>query len=346
MSLVWIQRVTYLICIALCYVLLILEIRSYSMFNPKNKFEIWLRRICIMVYLICGFRIIALTLYTFPHLCVYMNPKYSLGPGNVHVLITIYQITRLYYCFQAQINISKFQKSILIFYYVNGALLILYTISFRIIFFRVIDLDLNGCNLYRTNGWKVYMIIGTFWHYSWSFSVVFYYIHKVKQLQKNSVINNWNNAMEFSKVNINLRKILILTVGIEISGLSSIILSIVTATNNIEFLYLNASVQHVLVAFMMYLMMEHNFETYIKLMHILTSKRCIFCNCCCCSICKSFIYSSLPSEPNNGSCKDPEVGLSRHIQSGTSKGELNSRVTNNSVNVHSKRTDTTTQSDQ
>ena len=140
-------------------------------------------------------------------------------------------------------------------------------------------------------------MVGFIWHYTWSFSVVFYYIRSVKQLQKMSVINNWKNSMKHSAVNLYLRKILILTVGVELSGLSSGIVG-VFAQYPSGLLYINVSIQHVVVASMMYLMMEHNVNTYIKLMKILTSKWCIF-HCCCCSRCKSFIYSSLPSDLDN-----------------------------------------------
>ena len=349
MSTLWILRVTYVVCIIFCYVILITEVKNNAIFISKNKFELWLRRLSITVYLLAAFRTVGLLLFTFPDICRWINPRYFIPNGCIHFVITLYQITRLYYCFKSQIDTKKSSKCIIYFYYLNGILLFLYTIAFRLLFFRVVDLHSDGCQVYRTEGWKLYLMTGCIWHYIWSFSVVFYYIHSVKQLQKMSVINNWRNSMEHSAVNLYLRKILILTVGVELSGLSSAIVGVLTQTPNL--LYINVSIQHAFVSVMMYLMMEHNVNTYIKLMRVLTSKWCIF-HCCCCSRCKSFIYSSLPSDLDNQTVdtehhQDPQIiVLSQVIPSKsktktntiaiTSTGQLDIAATNNTVNVHSK----------
>ena len=130
--------------------------------------------------------------------------------------IQFYQVTRLQYTFSVQQIHSNwgYSKSTFIYLYLWGIFIIIYVIIFQIMFYKTVEIEMNG-NLYGCDRDKAFessirtpvffVVYIVYW--AWDLLVLFLYIRKIRQFAKASSKIDQN---VYSRVSYVLNKILFL----------------------------------------------------------------------------------------------------------------------------------------
>lgn len=263
----------------------------------------------MLTIIICIIHSIVLFLYTIPGICLYVNQRYFTQNLD-KFLFTYYQICRLQYCFN-----QLWHKSIFIILYTIGIIYLIGEWSMRIISYRVIDLQSNGCGMKRDENGVVSVvvlwIIGIFSFYIWDVLVLSMYVCKIKSLQrekqkrKHSDIGHDPHDHDLpidhktksdKRVDALLRKTLILTIILEIFGFSTFVIKIllqqfIDKDNSDAYILTVEAMDTIITCFIMYLLVEHNHKFYAKLMKYLSG---ISLLCCC----KSMVYDTIRESQN------------------------------------------------
>ena len=290
---VWTERIALGISCFLCYCILMFEIRNRSRLSNVNNniYQKWLNKISLIIVFGCIFSPLQLLLDTIPTLCSFVSIKYCNIDIIVHILITYYQIIRLDYCFN-----NKYSKILFILLYINGILFFVYVSIFNYLAINLsFKYDENDSNhiieCRETNHARytpyLYPIIPGIWYFVWDLIVLIIYVFSIQKLKQHITINNIHNNQKIIKkcqmMTMLLKKVLILTVLIQIIAIALIVLS------SFENYYLIAlSIKSPIVCILIHLLLQHNHTQYIWIVRKVTK-----CKCCCC--CKSILYQTIPN---------------------------------------------------
>eukprot|EP01084_Bolivina_argentea_P210568 358356_1 len=250
----------------------------------NDSYHKWMNRWSMATLIVCLFRLIQIFLNTFPELCLYTNTLYI--PIHVFILIftSFYQIARLQTCFN-----SDYTHCFFLLLYINGILILIFIIFSENISYTIVPDDC-ALQLKVFNFQPVLFGVSFIWFYAWDLYIVYIYINNIRQLKKRLLNRNTNNneiLIKLKKINIYLRKVLILTIIIEITNA---IYAMTVATINIE-LSIFDCLQVMVIFICMYLMIEHNNSKYVTIVKLLSKLKL----CCCCT---KFVYSTIPSNDN------------------------------------------------
>ena len=191
------------------------------------------------------------------------------------------------------------------FLYLNGIGICLFVTGFNIITTRIISDEEHNCVISRDPEFVPYWLpIVIIWYYIWDISVLVLYIYKLRQLKHGQIAKQ--SSSKQLKINLFLRKILILMGWIEINTLIFGLLAI-----GFESIYwvgsICLSLDVVMAEIIICLMCEHNHDKYAKLMNFMTRLRL----CCCC---QTFVYQSITAS-SDGDIKSSDVQSHMDIQS-------------------------------
>ena len=210
----------------------------------------------------------------------------------IRIFITLYQISRLEYCFSVnQVHSKKYgyPKWIFMLLYAQGIiLLIAATISVTLNLFapiQVLQIGLGFC--YPTNDYiedasnSIVVITAFAWFILWDWSVVILYVIKICQFYGKKA--HHIEDIVTLRINFILYKILFLTIIIEIHGAISFWLFTIGTGNDINEVYVGLFLSWFLFewtisAMTFYLMLSHNDDEYIKLIKFMDRLKMF---CCC-----------------------------------------------------------------
>ena len=129
--------------------------------------------------------------------------------------------------------------------------------------------------------WTIWFIVSSIGYYGWDLTVLLMYVYKICVLKKVNFSNaNDKDISVIKRINYVLNKIIILTLCYEFFGIfTQIYLVSETSWKGLwmmfrEFVLMTESV---VSALMIYLMIEHNNEQYLKILKILKKSKL----CCC-----------------------------------------------------------------
>ena len=227
------------------------------------------------------------------NICTYAS-KFALACySSYNIFMTFYQIARLQYCFMdSQIHSKKYgySKWLFLFLYFAGFGIMLYWGYMNFISSHQYDNYLcfgNGRVIVFEFGW---IWIATMVYAFWDGFVLFLYIYKVCDVKEKMKLteNDRNTTIILNRVNVILHKIIFLTI---LAGWISFAIGIsyslpYLSTSGLQLQCIDACFK----SFLMYLMIEHNHEIYLKLM------QSYLCCCCKCFIGKNNDIERLQSE--------------------------------------------------
>eukprot|EP01084_Bolivina_argentea_P262560 444052_1 len=289
----WTQLGTYIVlfvALILCICILCVDTVQIHIKNIPidNTYQKWLKRLSVLCMLSCIIRLIFLVSFEIPTICKYFNPKFSpISHTTIKIIFGFYQICRLHYCFN-----KDYRKCIFIILYLNGCLLIILSYVTNLSNMRIIaNPQTNQCVAKFDDSLSG---IYTSWYYIWSIIVIVMFAVKLKQIQKQSVINDWNKRITHKKVNLLLHKILILTIFSEtITIICFVFFTIALRLSNEIYeqlvIAIFSAVDISLTCFIMFLMVERNRNIYKTLITFIAD-----IHLCCC--CKRFVYQTIPSD--------------------------------------------------
>ena len=214
----------------------------------------------------------------------------------IQIFFTFYQMARLKYCFSTR-NSAKYGYSngLFIILTLYGIIITIYSIF---IVFYIKDASKPFGLLCITRHYKYSQEMVAIWSglfYIWDWTVLLLYVIKLCQFQR------MRHQMDIvhKKVFFILQKILLLTIIYEISGMIALFISGFTRTDVLSNICLTVSVS--ISSFIIFLMIEHNNDHYIKMVNILNS-------CCLCCCCKSLIKDVIEHEMENAVGDSPPPG--------------------------------------
>ena len=282
--------------------------------SVANDYQLWLDRwsMLAMILLLFSFPMRPLDeIFILCKYCQVISDAIWLGSK---VTITFYQIARLQYCFaQDQVH-SKYGYSKIWFLllYLIGILFsfILIIEAIRFLFFREYHHDPNfGCVGEESWIGKLLYSVSFGCYAIWDWTVFICYIFKICQFY-----NKKQNVEESISMRIKfvVYKIAFLTLILEL--MSAITLSIYNTIFSMTIYWIFRLVLHTILTlenlvsvYMVYLMIDHNNEEYIKFVKMLDRMGMFFC-------CRSFVDISLSM--------DVESQLSKHVSDQKEQNEI------------------------
>eukprot|EP01084_Bolivina_argentea_P171721 297513_1 len=281
--LLWILRSSLVLSALICIGIFCVEILNRG--HKKNTEPKWLNIWSLTTIIASIFRLLLLFAFTIPTICTIFNLIYYPPHIAINVFLTFYQISRLQYCFK-----QNYSKYCFIFLYFIGVLIICVIYSLRLSTYEVISMGKNGCYIQRDESYAYILSISIFTYYIWDIFIIILYIYKILNLQTYAEEATHTKISDVKKINTFLRKILLLTICIEIITFVCATMAQMSAGSNI--LYIYSSIEIVIIVLLLFLMLEHNIKVYHKVIHFLTSV-----NICCC--CKKFVYSTMLTQHKN-----------------------------------------------
>eukprot|EP01084_Bolivina_argentea_P173065 299746_1 len=326
------QRIILVIISVVCLLILLKEIRNRQTRteSTKHKNNKWMHIFSMLTMIGAVYLSMAYALSSMPVVCIYIS-RYFLIPGIVNISLTFYQIRKLQICFS-----SNYWKYIYGIFYLFGILLIIVMYYHQLTATKILyDSDSTICSALYENESRVriYRAIITFSYYFWDFSVIIMYVHKIRQLKRKRIQNNWKHTISYKKVDIYLRKIIILTITLELYIIVSVSLGTIIFGNNAYAIWpmVNASLRNAITSYVMYIMIDDNYKSYI-----LTIKLFLKFKICCC--CQSFVNKSIQIENestnNDDAVENVPYPLDKHVvMSQTTGSELTTTMKHNSIGI-------------
>ena len=280
----WINRIICVITSIILANIWRVEIKKQkTLSNAHSVGYKWLNFwLSLTLILIALFPLFMLTL-DIPTIC-----EYSVGPTTIiftgtAVALTYYQISRLYYCFASkQIHSSKFGYSdtLFIFLYIIGFAFVIYLCAVNFYFAPWAQKTSDGkqCTLNSNSDNNIYINISYLWYYVWDWTVLFLYVHKVRQFHRKHsevIADKIKNKIKFI-----LFKIMILTILVEINSIVGSIIYFSIISYNLQDILgpLLWCIEFIICAKIVILMPEHNHSEYMKMVRKL-NKLNFFCCC-------------------------------------------------------------------
>ena len=169
-------------------------------------------------------------------------------------------------------------------FYFLYAIGIIYIFPTSIIMLFIYDYEMIKLSCFATKVYPWYDII-TFIlfpvYYLYDWFVLLLYIIKVIQIKNKKELNNYTNAIIIKRVNIQLMKILFLTIFYETWNILFVLINTYFEDNGIiDILVLFIPLDSVITAVIIYFMIEHNHDKYIKLLEIVYKLKICICLYC------------------------------------------------------------------
>eukprot|EP01084_Bolivina_argentea_P274928 468737_1 len=283
----WIGRISMLLALSFMVYIYMRNRLNYMLF--KNKFKKpnsqssyvvpkWLNIWSQTVFISSIFGVIIFSSTDIPYLCEYTYYLSSAAVVFPHVFLSYFQTARLQLSFNDNINCIGYPSYLFKILYAIGVPILLFSATY--IFFTSEPYELsnyNGCFYVD----KFYVFGLTFCLYFvyliWDLTIVTLYIYKLCQLKTTIRGKNHATIKVLQKINLTLSKIVFLTLCYEIAVTPLLILDFLGILGR----SFGWSLDFILVGYVIYLMLEHNSNDFIKLLYILHKFRCQKCCCCC-----------------------------------------------------------------
>ena len=228
---------------------------------------------------LCAF---ANLIHKIPIICDYGYPLNIFSVYLVNISLTIYQSIRLQYCFCNNIyNSFGYPKYIFFILYSYGIQNCFITAVLEGIYLKVIKIDNIGCFItydYNNNISSYILSFIVISYLIWDLTVLILYIIKLIQIKKivksNNNNNNNNNNNPYNKIIAILTKIVVLTIIHELWNAFLFIyfwllyfFEWIIVTD-----YLFANIAYCIGLIIIYFMIDHNNDEYIKFINIICCK--------------------------------------------------------------------------
>lgn len=233
-----------------------------------------------------------------PVICVW--PMYSICVQFwilSQICLTFYQISRLKLCFSTKES-SKYGYPNWLFYvlYLWGILIEIYMsiilLHPEFSIFDSFQKRIFGCVYVKTEFYNLLVMTWGTIYYGWDLLVLSLYIIKIAQFQRQKRISN---DIVYKKALFILQKISLLTIMYETLSAINVLAHAVVSSNSIW--GISGAVDVTISSVIVFLMIEHNDQYYVKIMRKMNS----WDFCCCC---KSFIEDVIDHEANTANQED------------------------------------------
>ena len=266
------------ICVLIILNILRNEIKKRKLHEDLNKWFYIGSNATFLTLILSGILSVVITI---PTICKYIFPLYMMFLFFPRIALTFYQIIRLQYCFSSsQTHSSKYgyNKWLFVVLYIWGVIV---AINYAIIgtsVFDPVEIGDYGC----THDERLYTEVGpyilTFGLYIiWDLLVLILYGYKIWQIHQNT---SFNDDQIYRRIRGVLYKIALLTIVYEVIGMTFLV---TTAHGNnyknVETVYpvqyALSAIDMLVMATIVYLMIEHNDEEYQKLMRVCFGYKCL-----------------------------------------------------------------------
>ena len=289
----WIIHIWYPIC-SIFIILFIhkdLKKRKMDIRIDNDPYPFWLNLWSFLALLSYAINTITWFFTTFESSCYYafiaMYALYSIAP----MFLTMFQITRLQYCFySAQVHSVKYgyPKYLFIILYCIGCILL--TVSFIpmfIFYSKTSDDMMNEYEVCNAITMKKYMFSDAIYvsiitillpiYIVWDLTVLGLFIGKVCQIKSKFKEQEHENGI-YKRISFILQKITILTVLFEIKHVIAGGIDMMTQFGVKHVLVIDSvyyGIDHVISTILIYLMIEHNNDEYIRFMKVVCCNKCV-----------------------------------------------------------------------
>ena len=273
-------------------------------------------------------------------ICKYVTSiRYALWHWNKY-LITVYQIARLEYTFSVnQIHSTKYgyPNAWFVFLYLNGIGLIISQLFTSIYFsffsnWEYIE-QIQGCIIeYKYFGGESVPILQfssfcTVWFFLWDWIVLFSYIIKIIQFYRKRAVDVPDSVL--NRIKFILQKILFLTIILELSFWGSGASWAFASVLSFQMELIWGIIDMALTVFIVYLMIDHNNEEYIKLIKFLNSMRIFFC-------CHCFVLNVMEFDHNQDKAKEMAINTQNGAENAKEE-TLDTKTNNMPQTLHQKQ---------
>eukprot|EP01084_Bolivina_argentea_P048163 88750_1 len=252
-----------------------LDEQSETLSKPHQHLKLFSVYYLITMVILSGVNI----LLAYPQFC----NKYVMAIRGMFILsqlilLTLFQLGRLQYCFSGdQQQTYGYPKCLFIILYTTGFVLII--VGTYGVFGVHVTKGYYGCINKEYDNKALASLIYLI-YYAWNFTVLGLYWYKLQKIAKFIKQNKDKKSKQiFNQIYLSLHKILLLTIIYEIMFF---VVSVITTMLGAYFtgaLYpLVRAISNVIGSVIMYLMIEHNNDSYVKIVSILYQLKI----CCCC----------------------------------------------------------------
>ena len=229
-----------------------------------------------------------------PKFCIYGLPLALISLTAAVTFFGYYQLARLYYCFsQNQVHSNHgYSNKLFIFMYSLGFFCEIDFIIFAWLSTKS-SLDNSGFCRFRATAlfWSIVAI--PFVYYVWDWTILGMYVYKIRQFNKLS--QDSNKKKVFKRVKYILSKIILLTLFVEVFNAlnAGIVVTVVLIENEVIYRIMHITVALIsgicssILCWVVYCIMEHNEQDYMKMLKLLEKMICFRC-------CKNFILNATP----------------------------------------------------
>eukprot|EP01084_Bolivina_argentea_P210569 358357_1 len=265
----WIQRTLFPFTIVIIALMVVRELHKRktdtTLENETYKrTQQWLNRwslsnmICWALTFFCG------TIHKIPYLCYYNYAFPYVFWSLCPCLLTMYQITRLKYCFSVkQVHSKKYGYSDFTFTVLH-IICLLYAMFVLVIYwisYTVTDGETLGCILGVLPQYLFYPLFAWIWITILDWTVLGMYIYKIYQIRK---YTDFKQKEIYERINYILHKIALLTILYEIQTCIQFMSAFLIAQyqwSSVVSPFIS-SISGILSVMIVYLMIEHNNEEY------------------------------------------------------------------------------------
>ena len=328
----WIARTLNPLCLLFVIHLIKTEIQSrnriknneQTLNNPTTTtkyFQTWLARWSLFAMICNALALVSQILLKIPFICHYIYAFPTIFWYTSQAFVTLYQSTRLQYCFASkQIHSNKYGYNQSIFYalYIIGPLSIIFAFIPFWFIMTTASIGDYGCILIRPNVSDSLITLITFSVITsitiYDMVVLLLYIVKVCQIKK---VKIFKVDAIYKRIQFILKKILFLTVAYEIkSWIVALVLFMTLYAGIYGTLLANIvmSLDQCVACLITYLMIEHNNDKYVAIMDYL---------CCYGS---DDTYSNKKELDQIGGMTDAKRSKTQHTVTDSTKTDIDNKV--------------------
>eukprot|EP01084_Bolivina_argentea_P172135 298192_1 len=208
-----------------------------------------------------------------PVICRFIVPFGVLAYIGPNIFLGFYQLSRLQHCFSPD-RIPKgygYSKSIFHFLYICGGAFVLFALFFVPVFQQTVSVHNLGCIRDTKNEAAIWSSMGAVLFVFWDLTIVGLYIYKLCRLKNGIIEKNQKTSQTLKRINIELNKILYLTIFLEIF---SILIAYTNIYLKVSTWGIGTSCNFILLSIVTYLMLDHNEKDYAMVAKLMN--RCAY----------------------------------------------------------------------
>ena len=286
---IWISRVSLIVALIIIAFISIKNRINYNKYqtklttdNPQSVYKApkWLKLWSTLLFISCIFGLFSLISSTIPIICQYTYYIFSASVATPHILLAYFQIGRLHLCFSRNTGNKSISYPPYLFkiLYLIGIPLFLYTIIYQ--FFTMESYELHhglGCSFEDKFYFSLFNYAIYFAYLLWDWTIVGLYIYKLVKIKK-TIRGGDDITMDvMKKIDLTLSRILFLTLIAEIAVFPILVLDMLGIMGR----GFGWSLDFVVLSGVMYFMLEHNTESYLRLLLVIKILGIHKCCCCC-----------------------------------------------------------------